>query len=202
MPTPIIHLKIGYEYAKNHKEYDNKQFYLGVIAPDAVNLNGFAEKEKRWGAHIRNKELDIWKKNITEFYENNKKNFDKNYIYGYLIHVLTDIYFDEKNPTELFPKIEDRVGCEKIKEEYSNQMDLYERSQLSTEWWKYVESHLKESKAKTINNIEMKDIEAWKELILKIYNNKKVAQYDLIEPKYIYEILEELEKYIKIINLR
>ena len=87
MPTPIIHLKIGYEYAKNHKEYDNKQFYLGVIAPDAVNLNGFAEKEKRWGAHIRNKELDIWKKNITEFYENNKKNFDKNYIYGYFVSI-------------------------------------------------------------------------------------------------------------------
>ena len=65
-----------------------------------------------------------------------------------------------------------------------------------------MESQLKESKAKTINNIEMKDIEAWKELILKIYNNKKVAQYDLIEPKYIYEILEELEKYIKKINLR
>lgn len=201
MPTSIIHLKVGYEYARKHKEYDNKQFYLGLIAPDAVNLNGFAEKEKRWGAHIRNKELDIWKRNITDFYEENKNKFDKNYIHGYLIHVLTDIYFDEKNPTEVFPKIENKVGCEKIKEEYINQMDLYERSQLTTEWWKYVENQLKNSSAKTINNIEKEDIEAWKELLLEMYNRKDKAQYDLIEPKYIYEIVEELEKYIKKINL-
>lgn len=215
MPTSIIHLKVGYEYAKKHKQYDNSQFYLGLIAPDAVNLNGFAEKEKRWSAHIRDKDLEVWKSNIINFYKQNKNNFDNNYIYGYLIHVLTDIYFDEKNPTELFPKIENKVGNEKIREEYSKQMDIYERSQLTTEWWKYVESELKNSEAETINNIKKENIEKWKELLLKEYNQKREEQYDylnqhkqktetqyeLITPEYIYEIVEELENYIEKINL-
>ncbi|MCI8699931.1 MAG: hypothetical protein HFJ47_01145 [Clostridia bacterium] len=201
MPTSIIHLKVGYEYAKKYKQYDNKQFYLGLIAPDAVNLNGFAEKEKRWNAHIRDKDLDIWKSNITNFYRQNKNDFDNNYIYGYLIHVLTDIYFDEKNPTKLFPKIQNEVGHEKVREEYSKQMDLYERSQLTTEWWKYVESKLKNSEAETINNIEKEYIEKWKELILKDYSEKRKTQYELITPEYIDEIVAELEKYIQKINL-
>ena len=201
MPTQIIHLKIGYEYAKKHKQYDNEQFYLGIIAPDAVNLKGFAEKEKRWNAHIRSKDLEIWKSNITNFYKQNKESYDNNYIYGYLIHVLTDIYFDERNPIDLFPKIENKVGNEKIREEYSKQMDLFERSQLTTDWWKYVENKLKTSKAVTINNIEKDNIEQWKELLLKEYSLKSEAQYELITPEYIYEVLEELERYIKKVNL-
>ena len=201
MPTPIIHLKIGYEYAKKYKQYDNAQFYLGLIAPDAINLHGFAEKEKRWSAHIRDKDLKIWKSNITNFYMQNKENFDNNYIYGYLFHVLTDIYFDEKNPTSLFPKIESKVGKEKIREEYKNQMDLYERSQLNTEWCKNVENELKNSKAETINNIEKYNIEQWKEFLLKEYHQKSEAQNELINQQYIDEILEELENYIEEINL-
>ncbi len=201
MPTSIIHLKVGYEYAKSHKQYDNKQFYLGIIAPDAVNLNGFAEKEKRWGAHLRDKDLNIWKDNITNFYRQNKNDFNNNYIYGYLIHVLTDIYFDEKNATKLFPKIENKVGDEKVREEYSRQMDMYERSQLTTDWWKYVESALQNSEAETINNIQKDNIEKWKQLILKDYSQKCVTQYELITPEYINEIVQELEKYIQKIDL-
>ena len=201
MPTSIIHLKVGYEYAKRHKQYDNKKFYLGIIAPDAVNLNGFAEKEKRWSAHLRDKNLDVWKSNIINFYIQNKNHFDNNYIHGYLLHVLTDIFFDEKNPIELFPKIQNKVGDEKVREEYSRQMDMYERSQLTTDWWKYVESALQNSEAETINNIEKENIEKWKELILKDYSKKCVTQYEFITPEYINEIVQELEKYIQKIDL-
>lgn len=201
MPTSIIHLKIGYEYAKRHQQYDNKQFYLGLIAPDAVNLNGFAEKEKRWHAHLRDKNLEVWKSNITNFYRQNKEHFDNNYIYGYLIHVLTDIFFDEKNPTELFPKIENRVGKEKLREEYSRQMDLFERSQLTTEWWKYVENELKNSRADGINGISKSDIDDWRKLVLGDYTNKEVAQYELVGSEYIFEIVEELERYIEKVDL-
>lgn len=201
MPTSIIHLKIGYEYAKRHQQYDNKQFYLGLIAPDAVNLNGFAEKEKRWHAHLRDKNLEVWKSNITNFYRKNKEHFDINYIYGYLIHVLTDIFFDEKNPTELFPKIENRVGKEKLREEYSKQMDLFERSQLTTDWWKYVEDELESSQAEEINGISKSDIDDWRKLVLCDYTNKEVAQYELFGPEYIFRIVEELEMYIEKVDL-
>lgn len=194
MPKLLIHLKVGYEYVKRHKQYDNEQFYLGLIAPDAVNLNGFAEKEKRWSAHIRSKDLEEWKNNIINFYNENRDKFDNSYIYGYLIHVLTDIFFDEKNPKEIFPKIEEKVGKEKLREEYNNQMDLYECSQIQEEWWKYVEQKLSNSKAETINNINKEDIESWKNYALDKYNQETVKKYDLITPNYISEIVEELEK--------
>lgn len=196
MPTPIIHLKVGYEYAQKHKQYDNKQFYLGIIAPDTVNLNGFAEKEKRWGAHIRDKDLEVWKSNITNFYKQNENNFDKNYLFGYLVHVLTDIYFDEENPKDLFPKIENKVGKDNIREEYSRQMDLFECSELATDWWKHVERELKNSNAETINNIKKEDIDKWKELILKDYSRKKEMQCELLNLEYIYQIVDKLENYI------
>lgn len=201
MPTSLIHLKIGYEHAQKHKEYDNKQFYLGLIAPDAVNLNGFAEKEKRWGAHLRDKNLEIWKNNILNFYKENKEKNGKSYIYGYLVHVLTDIYFDEKNSNEIFPKIELKVGKEKSREEYSKQMDLYECSQIEEEWWKYVEQQLKQSKAETINEIQEQEIEAWKNVILDRYNQKTKDEYEIITPEYLIEIKNELEKYIKKANI-
>lgn len=201
MPTSLIHLKIGYEHAKKHNQYNNKEFYLGLIAPDAVNLNGFAEKEKRWGAHIRHKDLETWKDNIFNFYKENKEKYDNSYIYGYLIHVLTDIYFDEKNSKEIFPKIEAKAGKEKRREEYSNQMDLYECSQIEEEWWKYVKKQLEDSKAETINGIDKHKIEEWKKLILDRYDKKEKNQYEIITPEYIDEIENELEKYIKKVNI-
>lgn len=197
MPTNLIHLKVGYEYAKKHKEYDNKQFYLGLITPDTVNLHGFAEKEKRWGAHVRAKDLEDWKNNILNFYKENCNKYDKNYIFGYLVHILTDILFDEKNPNELFPKIEQKVGKEKSREEYSFQMNVYERSQIKCDWWEYVKNMLHESKAESINNMDEKDIESWKELVLDRYENETEADFELITPEYIDSIVQELENYIK-----
>ena len=53
MPNILVHLKVADEIAKKHEILDNPNYYLGIITPDAVNLYGFAEKPKRWAAHIR-----------------------------------------------------------------------------------------------------------------------------------------------------
>lgn len=46
MPSLIIHQKIGYEISKKLllNSYD---YYLGIIAPDAPNVDGFAPKVER-----------------------------------------------------------------------------------------------------------------------------------------------------------
>ena len=46
MPNIFIHEKVAYNLAKENKYLDTPNFYLGVLAPDAVNLNGFAPKEE------------------------------------------------------------------------------------------------------------------------------------------------------------
>ena len=80
MPTILFHLKVANEYVKKNNEYDTNSFYLGIIAPDAVNAYGFASKEKRWGAHIRDKDLNKWKDNVIEFYKENIKIVEENII--------------------------------------------------------------------------------------------------------------------------
>lgn len=197
MPTSLIHFKVGNEYAKNHRQFDNSQFYLGLITPDTVNLHGFAEKKVRWAAHIRDKNLNTWKENIVGFYKNNLGKFDLSYIHGYLIHVLTDIIFDEINPNGIFKKIEEKYGKENRKDIYSLQMDLYECSQLDENWWEEVRQLLFKSEPENINNIPKEDIAEWKNQIVRIYDTKEKKVAELIDDNYIYEIYQALEKCVK-----
>ena len=79
-------------------------FMLGTIAPDSVNLKGFASQELRYGAHIRSVDYDLWKKQLTDFYHANQQAFaDRiDYLKGYLFHCITDIAWDEAVQPKLF----------------------------------------------------------------------------------------------------
>ena len=59
MPNIRIHEEVAFIYANKYKEYDNKEFYLGVLAPDSVNVEGFAAKIERWTSHQRDKDYDV-----------------------------------------------------------------------------------------------------------------------------------------------
>ncbi|MGN1355424.1 MAG: hypothetical protein ACI4WP_02025 [Bacilli bacterium] len=95
MPNIFIHEKVAYNIAKENKYLDTPNFYLGVLTPDAVNLNGFAPKEERWTSHLRDKNLSTWRQNIIDFYNKEKSNYASYFLDGYLIHILTDIIFDD-----------------------------------------------------------------------------------------------------------
>lgn len=101
MPTSTIHEIVGKKLANKYKNLDNYNFYLGCIAPDSVNCKGFAEKEIRWNAHLRDKDLSIWKNNIITFYNQFKNKYNKEFIIGYITHIMTDIVYDE----ELYLKV-------------------------------------------------------------------------------------------------
>ncbi len=36
MPSFLIHIAVAKQYLKNHKEYDEKEFIKGTIAPDLI----------------------------------------------------------------------------------------------------------------------------------------------------------------------
>lgn len=90
----MMHLKVGYEIGKKLK-VNKYKYYLGLLAPDTPNLYGFAPKNERWSAHIRKADLNEWRKSLKKFFKNNKNNYDKSFLLGYYIHILTDIVFDE-----------------------------------------------------------------------------------------------------------
>ena len=95
MPIISIHEEVAIRLAENNNKLDTKDFYLGVCAPDTVNLNGFAEKEKRWTSHQRKKDLNEWRNSLKEFYQKEKSNYPKNFLLGYITHILTDIIYDD-----------------------------------------------------------------------------------------------------------
>ena len=104
MPSATVHLKIAYMMKGELGIKNDAEFYMGAIAPDAVNLEGYASEEERYSAHIRSKDYDKWKANIRNFYYDTKDSFsgDEDFLKGYIFHLYTDIAWDEAVQPFLF----------------------------------------------------------------------------------------------------
>ena len=66
MPTINIHEKVGYDISKK-MGFHSYDYFLGLLAPDAPNVDGFAPKEERWMAHQRRKDYDEWRASLHRF---------------------------------------------------------------------------------------------------------------------------------------
>ena len=73
----------------------SRDFFLGNLAPDSVNIDGFAAKEERWSSHVRRKDRNEWREELRKFYEKEKDNYPKDFMLGYITHILTDIIHDD-----------------------------------------------------------------------------------------------------------
>lgn len=124
MPSTIIHEEVGVYISKkiNITSYD---YYLGILAPDTPNLEGFAPKEERWQAHQREKDYDKWYEKSYNFYKNNKDNYNKDFIIGYYIHIITDIVYDELLYEEVKSEIKKKSEKEDPHDIMRNDMDNY-----------------------------------------------------------------------------
>jgi len=194
MPNSLVHLKVANEISKKYVELDCPQYYLGIIAPDTVNLYGFAEKSKRWAAHIRAKDLNIWENNIIEFYKQNIEEYDNKYLFGYLIHVLTDIVFDRIYEKELLDKIHTRGEFEDEFGYYHQELRKYEASQINEIWWKDVISKLNQAEGITINSINATEIEKWRDKKIKEYDGKEKMKADMINQELIQRAANQVEE--------
>lgn len=97
MPSSMIHLNIAYSIGKKArvKKDDMPSLILGSVSPDAVNTGVIqAPKEIRYPAHLRDRDLKIWESNVFE-YAKSCKVADKAFLLGFMIHILTDIKWDE-----------------------------------------------------------------------------------------------------------
>ena len=68
MPNTVVHEEVGY-YLSKKLDISSYEYYLGLMAPDAVNVKHFANKQERWTSHVRDKDLNIWKENLKKFYK-------------------------------------------------------------------------------------------------------------------------------------
>ena len=187
MPSIVIHLEVGYLLSKkiNINSYN---YYLGIIAPDSPNLYGFGKKEERWMAHLRRKDLNEWKEVLRNFYLEEKDKYNKEFLIGYIIHILTDIIYDDY----FYKKIKNKIINDGILEEDSHNimredMDKYSFKDINN----IINILKKDNNSFNINNISSNNLLLWKDKVLNnisISNNSKYIDKELIEElvKYIY----------------
>lgn len=176
MPTIPIHLEVAKKLEKNLNITNNEDFYLGVIAPDAVNLNGFAQKEIRWKSHIRNTDLSIWRSNIRSFYLKNKNNYPKDFLLGYITHILTDIIFDDLFYIPIRNKmLNNSIPLNKTHELILEEMDSYASKSVI---YNKVKINMKDIRNYyNIKNIDKKMLEEWHKKQINLTLREKTSTY-------------------------
>ena len=99
MPYPMVHMVIAYKILeKSDRIKEPGDFILGSVAPDAVHFHNPYEVHRkeishlwdcgpRWGVTT---ESERWKSNICGFWEQHKKDDNRDFIAGYCVHILTD----------------------------------------------------------------------------------------------------------------
>ena len=197
MPTVLIHEEIAYNIAKKYKQLDNKDFYLGALAPDTVNLNGFASKEERWNSHLRNENLDTWLENVKKFYNENKDKYNKYFLLGYVLHIITDIVHDKY----FYQDIRTAMTKNNINED--DQHPLLRKYMLeygcldeNNQIREYINDLLKEHTGYNIKNISKEDLIAWKSKCFSNYN-EKVHPNNYITKNHIKELSKKTEEEFK-----
>ena len=110
MPSTAVHLTLAHAAAERLSIKDMPQYYLGNIAPDAVNVNGFAPAEVRYAAHIRSRSYSEWKKQITVYRITHRDEYAHcpDFFTGVLLHLYTDIAWDEVVQPLLFGHLRGR----------------------------------------------------------------------------------------------
>lgn len=116
MPITNIHEEVALNISKQINHLDTKDFYLGNYAPDSPNLKSLAEKSLRWTAHQRRENRNDWRKSLRDFYNTEKNNYPKNFLLGYVTHILTDIIYDDFFYDDV---------TKQIKKDYPNEQDTH-----------------------------------------------------------------------------
>lgn len=169
MPGSITHLEAAYKFAnQNLSDSEKPLFFLGSVAPDAVNMDGFADKPIRWAAHLREQNLDSWQENAIKFYKANTEIYEKSFLKGYVFHIITDIIWDRIYNPYLYKYLTFAgVKPDMLRTMRWSELFGYEDSQLESNWFENgVIPQLKIAVADDINGVSKLQIERLKEQII------------------------------------
>ena len=173
MPNIMIHEEVA-NYLSDKIGINSYNYYLGILAPDAVNINGFAPKIERWTSHLRSKNYDEWYDQIIDFYNCNKDRYDRDFLLGYFIHVITDIVYDEFLYLEVRDKIiNSGVSLEESHSVMRNDMDNYYFDDIN----KVIDILKSSNNSFNINNIESDVLIKWKNKCIDSFTNSNTSKY-------------------------
>ena len=173
MPNIMIHEEVGYFISKKINN-DSYNYFLGLLAPDAPNTYGFGKKEDRWLAHQRKNDYNEWRKSLKELYEKEKNRYDKDFLLGYCVHILTDIIYDEFLYLKVREEIlKDNITLEESHEVMRKDMDKYYFDEIEI-----IKDILKREKITyEINGISKELMYEWKTKTLNELTNENKSIY-------------------------
>lgn len=173
MPSIMIHEEVAY-YLSSRININSYNYYLGVLTPDSVNIDGFGSKIDRWTAHLRSNNYSEWRLNIKDFYDSNKDKYDKDFLLGYYVHVLTDIIYDDYIYLDVRDKIiEDGVSEDDAHKAMRYDMDKYYFDGIN----KVIEILNSSDDTFDINNISSDLLYRWKNKCINTFNNRNDSIY-------------------------
>ena len=195
MPTILFHELIGHKIAQKNEKYDTSNFYLGLMVLDSVNAYGFASKDERWRTHFRDDNLDIWQNNIINFYKMNIDKYEKKYLMGYLIHVLTDIACDRIYQNELYPKLlEDGFNYNSAYAYYERGIEQLENSNIDKEWWNATKYKIKQADIIPICGMGKQMILDEIEYTINKYSKRRYEECGFIGEEFEEKVIDNIEK--------
>ena len=159
MASIMIHLQTAHRLLQPggllfQRVRDPGQYYLGVTAPDSVNLDSFASKEIRWAAHLRAKTPKEWYQNIEEFYQKRRKKADPDFLLGYIFHNITDAAFDETLHNPIWAAAGRAYGSAMSVKDAGWEVSFrYDMSQREADWWKEVRPALAGARCRDFHTI-------------------------------------------------
>lgn len=176
MPSFPVHLVIAQKLCDEIGILCKPDFMLGTIAPDSVNLKGFASQELRYGAHIRSVDYAVWKKQLTGFYEKIKAAFSQrqDYLKGYLFHCITDIAWDEAVQPQLFAFLQSKgeLPRERITKLKWEELFRFNSLLVTRDDFAQAVSELKKAKPLDIATVTAQQISDYRDYVVNDYKDK------------------------------
>lgn len=149
MPYTMTHVLIAEKVLEHiDRQVDYNTYILGATAPDAVHASkDFCPEMKSrshlvpdglvWGHISLDGDFEKWLAKAGDFYRTNKNKYDKDFLLGYTVHILTDIFACKELYVPFLLAAGDRLEEEtpvykresyavnyRLYEEYSREKDL------------------------------------------------------------------------------
>ena len=160
---------------------DLASFYLGVISPDAIHMRQNADKSAKNKTHLipsRKKwsDVDEWDyyKFLLNFIESNKDNSNLSFLWGYSIHILTDMLWTKNLYYSFVTKYkEDTAPIQDERWAYYNDTDILDQVLFNeSPWRENIWEYLQQAKAfDFMELLSANEINSWKERTLHWYDN-------------------------------
>lgn len=176
MPSAPVHLCVARLIADELAVESKEQFFLGSVAPDSVNLYGFAPKEVRYEAHNRCADLSQWKQNAVALY-NSIRDSDEDFAKGVLTHILTDIFWDELVQPNMLSKLgDDNEDYETLREKKWQELYRFNSLLVSQDWYKETLEMLSKASPCNYRNINSDMMDKYRNYLCTDYSDKLLVE--------------------------